>query len=212
MNPKQKKVGMGYLLILSPSSSLFLGGLMVTDERGLPMEFRYTEPIQPSKIQQVLYGGILSRYIKQDIILETLLKNCESRLSCLIVEDESLLEADGIDIPLFRVLPTKSAPIGLAGTIQECSPEECLLQVSSENNPVRVMTTLKSRPDNNSQPSASASQEVPKADPFKLLLDAGQSMDITEPLDRVRKALDIICQEMKQAEKGDLLPTALVGT
>jgi hypothetical protein len=177
---------LGYLLVTSPTPNVFIGGLMVTDSRGLPVEFRYTEPIQPSKIQQVLYGQVLSAYIKREVILETLLKNLESKFSCLLVEDENLVDYPAKGYPIVRIASTKSSPIGAVGQTQEIAPGEVLIQVTAESNPVRL--TL-------SKPEKSDSGVTDANDPLSLLLEAGEGMDITEPLRRVQKALEIICQE-----------------
>lgn len=177
---------LGYLLVASPVPNVFIGGLMVTDCRGLPVEFRYTEPIQPTKIQQVLYGQVLSAYIKREVILETLLKNLESRFKCLLVEDEHLVDYPAKGYPIVRIASTKSSPIGPVGQTQEIAPGEILVQVTAEGSPVRV---------NVSKPDKSESGGPEAVDPVSLLLEAGEGMDITEPLKRVQKALEIICQE-----------------
>ncbi len=183
---KNNDLKLGYLLVTSPVPNVFVGGLMVTDNRGLPAEFRYTEPIQPTKIQQVLYGQVLSAYIKREVILETLLKNLESKFKCLLVEDEHLVDYPAKGYPIVRIASTKSSPLGTVGQTQEIAPGELLLQVSADGNPVRIHYL---RPEK----SDSASPEV--IDPISLLLEAGEEMDITEPLKRVEKALEIICQE-----------------
>lgn len=183
---KNNDLKLGYLLVTSPVPNVFVGGLMVTDSRGLPAEFRYTEPIQPTKIQQVLYGQVLSAYIKREVILETLLKNLESRFKCLLVEDEHLVDYPAKGYPIVRIASTKSSPLGAVGQTQEIAPGELLLQVSAESNPVRIHYQRPEKSDN-------ASPEA--IDPIALLLEAGEEMDITEPLKRVEKALEIICQE-----------------
>lgn len=134
---KNNDLKLGYLLVTSPVPNVFVGGLMVTDSRGLPAEFRYTEPIQPTKIQQVLYGQVLSAYIKREVILETLLKNLESRFKCLLVEDEHLVDYPAKGYPIVRIASTKSSPLGAVGQTQEIAPGELLLQVSAESNPDR---------------------------------------------------------------------------
>jgi hypothetical protein len=89
--PSVSDLKLAYLRIASPRPNLYIGGLMVVDSRGLPLEFRYTEPIQPTKLQQILYGAALTPYLKRDVILETLLKQLESRPCCLIVGEDSLV-------------------------------------------------------------------------------------------------------------------------
>lgn len=184
---KSGDLKLGYLLVSSPVPNVFIGGLMVTDGRGLPVEFRYTEPIQPTKIQQVLYGQVLSAYIKREVILETLLKNLESKFKCLLVEDEHLVDYPAKGYPVIRIAATKSSPIGNVGQKQDIAPGEILLQVTPEGSPVRVHM---GKPGKDNTPATGEA-----TDPVSLLLEAGLGMDITEPLKRVEKALEIICQE-----------------
>lgn len=183
---KNGDLKLAYLLVSSPLPNVFIGGLMVTDCRGLPIEFRYTEPIQPTKLQQVLYGQVLSAYIKREVILETLLRNMETKFRCLLVEDEHLLDYPAKGYGVLRITATKSAPIGPAGHVQEIAPGELLLQVAAESCPVRI---------NSAKPKEEGATPAEAESPISLLLEAGQSMDVTEPLKRVEKALEIICQE-----------------
>lgn len=184
---KNNDLKLAYLLVNSPVPNVFIGGLMVTDSRGLPAEFRYTEPIQPTKIQQVLYGQVLSAYIKREVILETLLKNLETKFKCLLVEDEHLLDYPSKGYTVVRIASTKSSPLGEVGTTQELGPGDLLLQASADSNPVRLQYLKADKVE------ATAGSD--SLDPIGLLLEAGEEMDVTEPLKRVEKALEIICQE-----------------
>lgn len=196
MKPTDLKIG--YLMVSSPVPNVFVGGLMVTDGRGLPMEFRYTEPIQPTKLQQILYGQVLSAYIKREVVLETLLKNTESKFKCLLVEDEQMLDYPSKGYSIIRLAATKSAPLGAVGKTQEMAPGEILLQVNAEGSPVRVYW---GKPKASSEEAGSSATPSPgpsgdgSAEIVNLLLEAGKAMDVTEPLRRIEKALEIICQE-----------------
>jgi hypothetical protein len=195
MKPGDLKLA--YLMVSSPVPNVYIGGLMVTDSRGLPIEFRYTEPIQPTKIQQVLYGQVLSTYIKREVILETLLKNIEAKFKCLLVEDENLLDFPAKGYGIVRIVATKSSPIGPIGKTQDISPSEILLQTSAEGSPIRL-TLNKANPD--------AGGEGGDSDMVGTLLTAGQTMELVEPLKRIEKALEIICQE--EGITAGNLPTA----
>jgi hypothetical protein len=183
---KSDELKLGYLMVASPVPNVYVGGLMVTDARGLPVEFRYTEPIQPTKIQQVLYGQVLSGYIKREVILETLLKSTETKFKCLLVEDEQMQDFPAKGYRIVRITTTKSAPLGEAGKSQEIAPNEILLQITAEGSPFRLFFPKAGTAD-----SAGDSAD----DPVAVLLEAGKSMDIGEPLKRIEKALEIICQE-----------------
>jgi hypothetical protein len=76
------------------------------------------------------------------------------------------------------------------GKRQVMDTGEILLQVTPEGNPIRLT------PGGAAVPPPPEDSEGPhRTDPVELLLDAGQTMDLTEPLRRIEKALDIICQE-----------------
>lgn len=185
---KPEEIRLGYLLINMPLPNTYIGGAMVTDGRGLPVEFRYTEPIQPTKIQQILYGQVLSSYIKREIILETLLKSLDAPFSHLLVEDDSLLDYCGKGFTVIRIGETKSSKIGDMGAVQELSPTELLLQVTREGSPLRLQVPESAQ----TTPEAGA---VATKTVFDQLVQAGQTMDIYEPLKRIEKALETICQE-----------------
>ncbi len=184
---KPEETRLGYLLINMPLPNTYIGGAMVTDGRGLPVEFRYTEPIQPTKIQQILYSQVLSSYIKREVILETLLKSLDTKFTHLLVEDDSLLDYPGKGFSVIRIGETKSSKIGDMGTVQELSPTEMLLQVTREGSPLRLQI-----PDGAPPPESGG---VATKTVFDLLVQAGQTMDIYEPLKRIEKALETICQE-----------------
>lgn len=202
MKPQEAKLG--YLLVTSPVSNIYIGGLMVVDGRGLPVEFRYTEPIQPTKIQQILYGSVLGRYIKTEVILETLLKNLESHPQLLIVNDDCFLTKD-LPINTFdvvRLMETKSGPLKLPGNIEKISGSEFLLQLTAESSPIRVQLPTETGPNGviggvKSLPDKSQESgfEFENSRVYHFLADIGRVTDILEPLTRVEKALAVLCQE-----------------
>lgn len=72
----------------------FVGGLLTVDERGIPQEFKYTEPVVPNELQRILYGGSLEVYLKTELIARTLLKKMEKNPDFIFVRDPELLEVD----------------------------------------------------------------------------------------------------------------------
>ncbi len=203
MSPAE--VRLGYLLVASPVANVFIGGLMVVDKRGLPIEFRYTEPIQPTKIQQILYGAALNRYIKSEVILETLLKSLETKPNLIIVNDDCFLSEDIVtkEFEVVRLTETKSGPLkSSVGGVEKISASEFLLQLTAESSPVRVQLAatnsagsgpggVKSLPNKSQDPNTTF-QGTPL---YTLLVETGKSTDILEPLNRVEKALTVLCQE-----------------
>jgi hypothetical protein len=200
---KAQDCRLGYLLVSSPATNVYIGGLMVVDGRGLPVEFRYTEPIQPTRIQQILYGSVLSRYIKTEVILETLMKSLESSPHLLVVNDDSFLsrELSGREFDVVRLTETRSGPLKTPGKIEKLSATEFLLQLTAESSPIRVQLP---GPESGSKPggpkslpdkSKEAEVNIEESKVYSVLFEAGQRIDILEPLSRVEKALAVLCQE-----------------
>ena len=65
---------------------------MVTDASGLPVDFRYTDPVTPTRLQRALYGNVLDRYLRAEVVLRTLLDALDAPPSLLLVDDPDLLD------------------------------------------------------------------------------------------------------------------------
>ena len=86
------KLSFGYVLSLSVAEDAFMGGAMVTDAQGLPREFRYTEPVRATKLQRILYGDVLEKYIHGDVIAGNLISRLEQKPDLFIVSEPALLD------------------------------------------------------------------------------------------------------------------------
>ncbi len=49
-----------------------VGAILVTNQIGVPLEFKYTEPVATTKLHKVLYGAVLERYIHETVVRERL--------------------------------------------------------------------------------------------------------------------------------------------
>lgn len=180
----------GYLGFSSPTASSFMGGLMVVDGRGFPLEFKYSEPIQPTKVQTVLYGKVLERHVKLDVISDSLMKSVSQPFSILMTQDDNVLEHDfKTDIIIGRISTTKSPPLTDTGDFIKIKEREYLIQTSPNSNPLRVQFAKSKKMDEKILTAA-----------LQALAKAGQSMDIDEPMTRVYRALDLICQQIQSQQ------------
>src|SRR5438477_7962745 len=68
---RQAGLTLGFLTVLHDAAG-FTGGYLVTNAWGRPLEFRLTTPVQPNRVQQILYGATLGDYIHADLIGKTL--------------------------------------------------------------------------------------------------------------------------------------------
>ena len=160
-----------------------MGGAMVTDAHALPIEFRYTEPVRATKLQRVLYGDVLEKYIQCDVIAGNLVGRLEQKPDLLIVADANLLPA--LDNGRFKVVtisPTRTNPLKEYGAQQDLGETEFHLQLTDSGGPVRVKM-------------GSAGDPAKKAEVARILSECGRTMDLLEPLQRVETAVRMLWEE-----------------
>ena len=177
-------VKLAYGIAYSSESKGYLGAILITDYKGFPLEFRYTDPIVPTKIQQVLYGEGLEKYLKMDVITDSLVKALSEDISVLFVQDEDLLNYKGKEVPIVRLSSTKNSPLSTAGDFQKIKNNEVLLQTAYAQSPIRLLF----KEDFNCQGEVFDSI-------IKKLIKTGEFMDVDEPLTRVQKTLEHICNQ-----------------
>ncbi len=171
---------LAYFVAMKEGGS-YLGGLLLTDTSGIPLDFRYTEPITPTKLQSLLYGKALESHLKEEVIQKTLLKEIKGAPDLFILQPAELAGGWNADIrcPVLAVQKTQDAPLPRAGELFRASQREVLLQVTEGAAPLRVIFAN--------------SVDLPAQDAAALkLLEAGYHMDLAEPLDRVTAALQAL--------------------
>src|SRR5574338_155199 len=70
-NPVPTSFNLGFLTVLTEGNG-YLGGYLVTNQWGRPLEFRLSTAVQPNRVQQILYAGTLEAYLCGDLIGKTL--------------------------------------------------------------------------------------------------------------------------------------------
>ena len=81
----------------------YLGGVLVTDETGVPKEFRCTHPIRPTVTQKALYGANLLPHIFIHLIGLPLIRSLTTNpLFCSVSEPILLRMRDDVDLPIFH--------------------------------------------------------------------------------------------------------------
>ncbi|HNX30457.1 MAG TPA: hypothetical protein PKM35_02535 [Holophaga sp.] len=173
---------LAYFVVMKEGAS-YLGGLLLTDTSGIPLDFRYTEPITPTKLQTVLYGRALEPHLKGEIIQKTLLKELKTPPDLLLLPASELAGgwSGEARCPVLSVQKTQEPSLAKAGEVFRASSRELLVQVTEGASPLRAI--FASFVDLPSQDLAA-----------QKLLEAGYQMDVTEPLERVMSALQALVQ------------------
>lgn len=176
---------LGYVII-EAADGTYRGAVLVTDFRGIPADFRYTDPITPSRIEKILYGSSLEAYLREELILGSLTGAVEVKPLLWIGEDE------GIPEPLARITKTRSAllgptnrpPFDKVGVWEKQSePGACIFQADPLSAPLRLSLA----------PGDVREEDLKNT--VALLVEAASTMDILEPFSRMGKVLSAIAEE-----------------
>jgi hypothetical protein len=81
----------GFLTILQEAGG-YVGGYLVTNGWGRPLEFRLSSAVQPNKVQQILYGGTLVPYVCADLIGKTLVDKAGVPVQLIVTDREAVLD------------------------------------------------------------------------------------------------------------------------
>lgn len=82
---------LGFLTVLRDTNG-FLGGYLVTNRWGRPLEFRLTTAVQPNRVQQILYGETLDRYLCADLIGKSLIEKTATPVRLVLTDTEAALD------------------------------------------------------------------------------------------------------------------------
>jgi len=84
-------LNVGFLTVVHEASG-YLGGYLVTNLWGRPLEFRLSTAVQPNRVQQILYAGTLQPYICADLIGKTLVDKTGTPVQLVLTDREPVLE------------------------------------------------------------------------------------------------------------------------
>lgn len=152
---------LGFLTIL-PDGGGHVGGYLVTNAWGRPIEFRLTSAVQPTRVQAILYGQTLADYVFGELIGRTLIEKTATRPG-LVVTDVSMGLA---------VRPHVGVPV---------------LIVSREDKPENVVEVAHPRTSAPLWLPARFASDRERVD--TLLAGVDESLDLAEPFARIREAV-----------------------
>jgi len=100
----ESRLHLGFLRIAQTDQG-YVGGLLVTNHLGRPLEFQCTTPVRPNRTQEILYGPTLQPFIYAELIGKTLYERVSIKPQMIVVQQDNLLELRRqIDLPIACVL------------------------------------------------------------------------------------------------------------
>ena len=86
------KLRLGFLAAVEVDGRGHVGGLLVTNHNGRPLEFQCTTPVKPDRTQEILYGKMLRSWVLGELIGKTLLDRVSIKPDVVFTGDADLLE------------------------------------------------------------------------------------------------------------------------
>jgi hypothetical protein len=161
----------------------FSGAVLITDHRGIPVEFKYTDPIIPSRYQRSLFGKVLEPYIRKQIIGKNLIERIESKFSIIVVCQDILKDLqEEFNFPVIFI-EASSKKMGLKEEIIE---EDGNLKVKNF--------------DKNGTYEITVAKEYVKRVSEEILLFS-RHMNLIEPFDRIKTTLEDLAAEYSEIQK-----------
>ena len=155
-------LNLGFLTVLQENGS-YLGGYLVTNAWGRPLEFRLSSAVQPNKVQQILYASTLVPYVCGDLI------------------GKALVERAGVPVGL--VVTTCEPALDLRLKLE--APVVALLPADDGRSGETVVPLANGRGKLLCHPRHPGDAEAVR----KVLADVDGCMDVTEPFARVKEAI-----------------------
>jgi hypothetical protein len=93
-------LNLGFLTVLHEANG-YVGGYLVTNTWGRPLEFRLSSAVQPNRVQQILYAGTLQSYICADLIGKALVDKAGVAVRLVVTDREAVLDLRlKLDVPV----------------------------------------------------------------------------------------------------------------
>jgi hypothetical protein len=175
---------LGYIAV-DGIDGFFRGASLIVDFRGIPMDFRYTDPIKPSRLERILYGNALDVYLREELILESLIGAVEVKPTLWICKEPDLM------VPLRSLTkgkslflsPSNHSPMEAAGEIEHLGESGVyMIQADPVSAPLRVAFPEQTKEDEVRQIAG-------------ILVEAAKTMELVEPFARIQKALTSLAEE-----------------
>ena len=160
-------ISLGFLTVFQDGTG-YLGGYLVTNSWGRPLEFRLSTAVQPNRVQSILYGSTLQEYLCADLIGKTLIDKTATPIDLLFTDSINVLPIrTRLDIPVLAVVTQDEPTLPFL-------PSERIERLATE----RTATPLLFDPRQDDRTRIAAILE--RIDP---------ALDVSEPFTRIREAM-----------------------
>jgi hypothetical protein len=101
---------LGFLSIVHEPNG-YIGGYLLTNGWGRPLEFRLTSAVQPNRVQAALYGDTLIEYVHGELIGKTLIEKSSTPPALVVTDTPMAMTARNfVSMPVIAVTSESDQP------------------------------------------------------------------------------------------------------
>ncbi len=179
-------LALGFLTVVDQPGQGLVGGYLLLNAHARPLEFHCTVPLRANRAQEVLYGPTLQPYLYGEQIGSTLVKTSDLRPLAVFTDCQpALAAADHILSPLWLVLRPMDDVTKDEGIATESSDAASARRIDSGHAAPAGMALSRCGRNCLARPVASASAAAPE----ERLLELAATLDLFEPFERIRAAI-----------------------
>jgi len=94
----------GFVTVTSDERRGYVGGYLVLNPSGRPLEFHCTSPFRPNRTQEILYGHSLDNYLCGEQIAHSLVSRTQQPVAVVLTNHLAVLSLSAcIDVPVVYV-------------------------------------------------------------------------------------------------------------
>jgi hypothetical protein len=162
-----------------------MGAILVTNQIGVPLEFKYTEPVTATRLHKILYGSVLDKYLHESVIRDRLGHEVRSTPMYFIASyDEKEFLGQVAEKEMMAIQRYGIPPGEISGPFNRIREKEAIVELEDEGIFLRL--------------AFSTADETVQLNMTAWLQELSRTMDILEPLDRITSALTSICVDVKR--------------
>jgi hypothetical protein len=177
--PKLKPT-LGFLTVVEHPQLGLVGGYLVLNFGGRPLEFHCTAPIKPNRAQEILYGPTLESFLFGEQIGETLIsQGGTSPLAVFTDRQQALSAREHVSMPVVLVLPPQPAT--------DSTPEQegRYFRIDSPHDGPQLVTFQFGR----NRLALAEKADEDRRHLGQRLAEVAESFDLAEPFERIRNAI-----------------------
>ena len=173
---------LGFLTVVEHPELGLLGGYLLLNAAGRPLEFHCTAPVKPSRAQEILFGPTLKPFLYGEQIGQTLLTRSKLTPVLVCTDSEAMLAVrDHTHMPV--ALVSQGGPPSLAEDVDPSSTTKA----AKDSRPLLSCAAIRVGTSDLLLPAPYATDEQTIRQHWPAQAD---HLDLAEPFARIREALD----------------------